>query len=65
MYYLRGRPPVPVIKAPMAATEVQRPFHHDGWVYEEKVDGYRMVVYEEEDGVRLVSRNGRTCLDAR
>jgi ATP-dependent DNA ligase len=23
------------------------------------VDGYRMVVYKEEDGVRLVSRNGR------
>jgi hypothetical protein len=28
----------------MHATLVARPFHHDGWVYEEKVDGYRMTV---------------------
>jgi bifunctional non-homologous end joining protein LigD len=43
----------------MHPTLLPRPFHHDGWIYEEKVDGYRMVVYKEEDGVRLVSRNGR------
>jgi len=24
-----------------------RPFHHEGWVYEEKVDGYRMVAYKD------------------
>jgi hypothetical protein len=24
---------------PMAATQVREPFHRDGWVYEEKVDG--------------------------
>jgi bifunctional non-homologous end joining protein LigD len=34
-------------------------FHRDGWVYEEKVDGWRMLVYKEGDRVRLVSRNGR------
>ena len=28
-------------------------------MYEEKVDGYRMVVYKDDDGVRLISRNGR------
>ena len=43
----------------MHPTLLPRPFHHDGWIYEEKVDGYRMVVYKEEDGVRPVSRNGR------
>jgi ATP-dependent DNA ligase len=43
----------------MHPTLLLRPFHHEGWIYEEKVDGYRMVVYKEEDGVRLVSRNGR------
>jgi len=43
----------------MHPTLLPRPFHHDGWVYEEKVDGYRMVVYKDEEGVRLVSRNGR------
>jgi ATP-dependent DNA ligase len=43
----------------MHPTLLLRPFHHEGWIYEEKVDGYRMVVYKDEDGVRLVSRNGR------
>src|SRR5260370_27494303 len=43
----------------MHPTLLPRPFHHDGWVYEEKVDGYRMVAYKDDDGVRLVSRNGR------
>ena len=27
----------------MHAMLVARPFHHGGWAYEEKVDGYRMV----------------------
>jgi ATP-dependent DNA ligase len=43
----------------MHPTLLPRPFHHDGWIYEEKVDGYRMVVYKDDDGVRLISRNGR------
>ena len=30
--------------SPMHPTLVREPFHRDGWVYEEKVDGYRMVV---------------------
>jgi bifunctional non-homologous end joining protein LigD len=29
-----------------------------GWVYEEKVDGWRMVAYKEGRDVRLVSRKG-------
>lgn len=43
----------------MAATEVPRPFHHPGWVYEEKVDGWRVLAYKNTAGVRLVSRNRR------
>ena len=43
----------------MHATEVTRPFHRDGWVYEEKVDGWRMVAIKVAGAVRLVSRNGR------
>ena len=43
----------------MAATDVQRPFHHPAWVYEEKVDGWRVLAYKDAAGVRLVSRNGR------
>jgi bifunctional non-homologous end joining protein LigD len=51
--------PLPIIKAPMAATQVPRPFHRSGWVYEEKVDGWRVLAYKSAAGVRLISRNGR------
>jgi len=44
---------------PTAPTLVRNPFHRDGWVYEEKVDGWRILAYKDGDRVRLVSRNGR------
>jgi ATP-dependent DNA ligase len=44
---------------PMAPTLVRAPFHREGWVYEEKVDGWRMFAYKDRDRVRLVSRHGR------
>jgi len=44
---------------PSGPTLVRKPFHHDGWVYEEKVDGWRILAYKDGDRVRLVSRNGR------
>jgi ATP-dependent DNA ligase len=43
----------------MHATQVATPFHRQGWVYEEKVDGYRMVTYKEGRTVRLISRQGK------
>ncbi len=43
----------------MRATDVSRPFHRTGWVYEEKVDGWRIVAIKAEGAVRLVSRNDR------
>ena len=43
----------------MAPTLVRAAFHRDGWVYEEKVDGWRMLAYKDGARVRLVSRNGR------
>jgi bifunctional non-homologous end joining protein LigD len=43
----------------MAPTQIREPFHRDGWVYEEKVDGWRMLAYKDGERVRLVSRNGR------
>jgi CheY-like chemotaxis protein len=38
---------------------VARPFHHAGWVYEEKVDGWRVLAYKDAAGVRVVSGQGR------
>jgi hypothetical protein len=43
---------------PMAPTLVRAPFHRAGWIYEEKVDGWRIIAYKDRDRVRLVSRNG-------
>jgi bifunctional non-homologous end joining protein LigD len=43
----------------MHATQVARPFHTPGWVYEEKYDGWRMLAVKEEGVARLISRNGR------
>jgi ATP-dependent DNA ligase len=41
----------------MHPTLVREPFHRAGWIYEEKVDGWRIVAYKDGDRVRLVSRN--------
>ena len=43
--------------APMAPMLARPPFHRDGWVYEEKVDGWRMLAYKDGSRVRLISRN--------
>jgi hypothetical protein len=37
---------------------VSAPFHREGWVYEEKYDGWRMVAIKGKHGVRLMSRKG-------
>jgi len=41
------------------ADEVAGAFHRDGWVYEEKYDGWRMATYKDGTAVRLVSRAGK------
>jgi bifunctional non-homologous end joining protein LigD len=43
----------------MQADEVARPFHRDGWIYEEKYDGWRMAAYKDGTAVKLVSRAGK------
>jgi ATP-dependent DNA ligase len=39
--------------------------HRDGWVYEEKVDGWRIVAYKEGARVRLVIAAAISKLSAR
>jgi bifunctional non-homologous end joining protein LigD len=43
--------------APMQPTLVREPFHRPGWIYEEKVDGWRILAYKHGARVRLLSRN--------
>jgi ATP-dependent DNA ligase len=38
---------------PMIPTQVKKPFHRDGWVYEEKIDGWRMLAYKAAPGCGL------------
>jgi bifunctional non-homologous end joining protein LigD len=42
----------------MAPALVREPFYRAGWIYEEKVDGWRIVAYKDRESVRLVSRTG-------
>ncbi len=48
---------IPFKLRPLQPTLV-RPFHRDGWAFEVKVDGWRIVAYKNGRQVRLVSRNG-------
>jgi bifunctional non-homologous end joining protein LigD len=43
----------------MQPTVVPGPIRHEGWVYEEKYDGWRMLAYKDGDRVQLISRPGR------
>ncbi len=48
---------IPFSVRPLQPTLV-RPFHRDGWVFEEKIDGWRILAYKTGRQVRLVSRTG-------
>ena len=47
----------PAAEAPMLAT-ASEPFHRDGWVFEIKYDGYRLLIERRGDDVTLRSRRG-------
>ncbi len=44
---------------PMQSIEVDQPFHRDGWTYEEKYDGWRMIACKDVRHVQLISRAGK------
>ena len=50
--------PMPTKLAPMLAEIGEAPFHRDGWMWEPKLDGYRVIAFIDRDGVRLRSRRG-------
>lgn len=50
--------PFPGKIAPMLATLVDKPFSKDGWIFEPKLDGYRILAYVRGGRVTLLSRRG-------
>jgi len=53
---LRRRPP-PAWMAPMLATLTEQRFSRPGWLFEQKLDGERCLVFRRGREVRLLSRN--------
>lgn len=47
----------------MALTLVREPVRRDGWVYEETVDGWRIISHKDRNRVRLVSPRPRRFAD--
>lgn len=48
----------------MLADPVDRPFSRAGWVFELKLDGYRILAAKAGSEVRLLTRNGNDCAAA-
>jgi bifunctional non-homologous end joining protein LigD len=48
---------IPIRVRPMLALLVAQPFDRQGWVFEEKYDGIRILAYKEGSKLSLLSRN--------
>jgi len=59
---LAGAPkePFPKTFSPMLATLVDKPFDHQGWIYEIKWDGYRAISLCGKSEVNIISRNNKS-----
>ena len=55
------RSPAPRTLAPMLPSVAERPFSHPNWLFEPKLDGYRVIAIIEDGDVRLTSRRGLDC----
>jgi ATP-dependent DNA ligase len=51
--------PLPYFQ-PLPLSRARAPFSHPDWLFEIKWDGFRALLYSDNNGVRLVSRNGNT-----
>jgi bifunctional non-homologous end joining protein LigD len=49
---------MPAKLAPMLAETADKAFNKPDWLWEPKLDGYRILAFIDEDGVRLRSRRG-------
>jgi len=49
---------------PMLAETAEQAFSRAGWVFEPKLDGYRVLASRHKDQARLYTRNGNECGDA-
>jgi bifunctional non-homologous end joining protein LigD len=49
---------MPAKLAPMLAEIADAPFNRDDWMWEPKLDGYRVLAFMDEGGVKLRSRKG-------
>ena len=45
---------------PMPLVRRAEPFTHADWLFEIKWDGFRAMLHSDDDGIRLISRNGNT-----
>ena len=50
--------PMPAKLEPMLAETAEAPFRRAGWMWEPKLDGYRVLAFVEGDRVKLRSRRG-------
>jgi bifunctional non-homologous end joining protein LigD len=53
--------PMPRMLSPMLPSLGQKPFSHPNWLFEPKLDGYRVVATVQNDDVKLFSRRGLDC----
>jgi bifunctional non-homologous end joining protein LigD len=51
--------PIPAFQT-LPLSRARAPFSHPDWLFEIKWDGFRSLLYSDQQGVRLVSRNGNT-----
>jgi len=50
--------PFPSALSPMLATIKDAPFSDSKWIFEPKLDGYRIMTYIHNGGIKLLSRRG-------